>query len=133
MNRRLLAAITIGVGLAGPAAASVLPIAGAYGNAAGCAFFLKGEKGAGIELLTGESFASPAGGCDFVNSVSVADKEFVAEATCDGIGKIHEGLDRVTVRDDGTGLFVMIEKAEVAGPLLPCPGAAEALSPGVRI
>ena len=131
---RLVAFGFLAIGLAGPAAASVLPIAGAYGNEAGCAFFLHGETGAGMALLTGESFASPAGGCDLVSFVSAANGEFVAEAACDGIGRIHEGLDRVTVRDGGdAGFFVMIEKAEVAGPLLPCPGAAEALSPGVRI
>jgi hypothetical protein len=112
----------------------VLPIAGAYGNETGCTFFLRGEAGAGMALVTGDTLTSPAGACDFVKFVSARDGEFVAEAACDGVGKIHEGLDRVTVRDGGDeGWFVMIENAEVAGPLSPCPGAAEALSPGVRI
>jgi len=124
----------VAIGISGPALANVLPIAGAYGNAAGCAFFLSGEAGAGMALVTGESLMSPAGGCDFVELVSATDEEFVAMAACDGIGKIHDGLDRVTVRDGGDdGFFVSIENAEVAGPLSPCPGAAEALSPGVRI
>jgi len=122
------------LGYTGPALASVLPIAGAYGNAAGCAFFLRGEAGTGMALVTGESLMSPAGGCDFVELVSATDGEFVAQAACDGIGEIHDGLDRVIVRDGGDdGFFVSIENAEVAGPLSPCPGAAEALSPGVRI
>jgi len=131
---RRVALTVIVVGLSGPALANVLPIAGAYGNAAGCAFFLKGETGTGMELVTGESLTSPAGGCDFVDFVSAEGGELVAQAACDGIGQIHAGLDRVTVRDGGeAGFFVMIENAEVAGPLSPCPGAAEALSPGVRI
>jgi len=131
--RRVVLAV-VAIGIAGPALANVLPIAGAYGNAAGCAFFLTGEAGTAMVLVTGESLMSPAARCDFVDFVSASDGEFVAQAACDGIGKTHDGLDRVTVRDGGDdGFFVSIENAEVAGPLSPCPGAAEALTPGVRI
>lgn len=131
---RRLAPALIAIGLAGPAMASVLPIAGAYGNDAGCAFFLRGEVGVEMALVTGDTLTSPAGACDFVNFVSAGDHEFVAEAVCTGIGEINPGLDHVTVRDEGkAGYYVMIEKAEVAGPLAPCPGAEELMSPGVRI
>lgn len=130
----ILAGVLLALAFAAPAAAAVLPIEGAYGNEAGCAFFLRGEVGPGIALVTGDTLASPAGACDFVNFVSATESEFVAEAVCTGIGQIHQGLDRVTVRDGGdAGWFAMIEKSEVAGPLAPCPGAVELMSPGVRV
>jgi len=124
------------VAFAGPAAAAVLPFQGAIGDEAGCRFFLTGEAEAGMTVFTADTLTSPAGSCDFVRALpsAVGDGVLLVEAACDGLGQIHEGLDEVMIELQGdAGWFVFIEGTEVAGSLASCPGAVEALSPGVRI
>jgi hypothetical protein len=118
---------------AGPAEAAVLPIGGAYGNEAGCRFYLLGEPDAEMIVLTGDTVSSFTAGCDFTSMISQVDDVFTIQAVCSGEGQNHPGMDQVIVtrRGDG-GFLVAIEGGAEWGPLLECPGVADLLSPGVR-
>ena len=118
--------------VAAPAIAAVLPIEGAFGNAAGCAFYMTGKAEADMVVLTGDTVSSRDAGCDFVSLDASGAGAFTVGAVCSG--DTHPGLDQVLVSDRGTdGFFVSINEAVEWGPLRPCPGVEDLLSPGVRI
>lgn len=124
--RTLLAALAL-VASAGAASAAVLPLQGAFGNAAGCAFFMSGVAGEDMLLLTPDSFASAGVTCDFEWLLSSNDVVFTIGGVCTG------GIDQLSVVPQADGAYaVTVGDLPPLGPLAPCPGSSEILSPGVR-
>jgi hypothetical protein len=119
------------LGFASPALAGVVPIAGVFGNEAGCAFYMTGKASADMVVLTPDTVSSGTGGCDFISLTATESSGFSVGAVCSGDG--HEGIDAVSIADRGeAGFFVSVNGEAEWGPLTACPGV-EDLSPGVRI
>jgi hypothetical protein len=119
--RRLLTLALIAV--ATPALAqSVLPIDGIFGNATGCTYFATGQvTGDDLLLLTPDTFASVAIGCDFVALTETTGQSFIVAAICSSDDAALEAIDEVIVSDRGRdGYFVRLAGMEEWGPLLPC-------------
>ena len=97
-------------------AAGIFPLEGAFGNAAGCRLYATGIQSPGYMLLTGDTFSSPAVGCDFESLVSSDKAVFIARATCSpGGGQTVQVIDHGT---DGYGLIV--GGGPEVGPLAAC-------------
>ena len=102
---------------ASPAAAGVLPLEGAYGNDAGCNFYLYGEKPTGdYLLLTGDTLSSPHLACDFGSLVTSADGHATVDAVCSPGGKAS-----IDIEDKGAAGFAISAAGMTLGPALPCP------------
>jgi hypothetical protein len=85
VRRRGIAAVVI-VALASPVLAEgVLPIGGAFGNEAGCAFYMSGDRSLpDLAVITPYTFAAEGGGCHFEELVVDSDDRFELEASCSG-------------------------------------------------
>lgn len=116
-------AIMFGLAFAGPTVASVLPIIGVYGNAAGCAVYATGnvEGDAGV-YLTPDSFSSYGSGCDFEKLVSSVNGTVTLSGVCSAEGEPGATKDTVAVTGNGVdGYFVTLEGLDPIGPLTLCP------------
>lgn len=117
----------MGWGITAPAlAASSIPLDWAFGNPAGCRFYLTGlADTAQMIVLTGDTFTAFRTGCDFGELVSDADGVFTVEAVCSSLGKPIPGEEIVVVRSaDGT-YDVTIENFGHWGGLSRCPDVAD--------
>jgi hypothetical protein len=106
----------------------VLPIAGAFGNASGCAFFMTGKVlGEDLQLLTPDNFSAAAATCHFEELIAEASDYYVLAATCNGAASASQ----VTVHGEAAaGYFVALgETLPESGPLIACPGAEEVFRP----
>ena len=123
--------------LAGPALAeAVLPIGGAFGNEAGCGFFMTGEMDDdGLAVITPDTFTSFATGCVFETIVSNSKGAFELDAACQSEGEQDGFTDRLSVVDRGRdGVFVALETVGDWGPLFRCPGTEGLFeAPGVAV
>jgi hypothetical protein len=123
-----LAAIIILAAASPVMADGVLPIAGAFGNASGCAFFMTGTVlDEDLQLLTPDNFSAAATTCHFEQLIAEATDYYVVAATCSGAA----GASQVTVQGEAvTGYFVAIGEALAEwGPLIACPGAGDVFQP----
>jgi hypothetical protein len=104
----------------------VLPIAGAFGNASGCAFFMTGQVlGEDLLLLTPDNFSAATTTCHFESLMAEVSDYYVVAATCNGAR-----ASQVTVHGEAAGYFVALgETLAEWGPLIACPGAEEVFKP----
>jgi hypothetical protein len=115
--------------LSGPAVAdALLPIGGAFGDEAGCEFFMTGEAGSGsFAVVTPDTFTTESIACYFESLISEEGEDIVLEASC---GKAK---NRITVSGSpAEGYFVFVPHADVAigwGRLSRCPGTEELFKP----
>lgn len=134
--RKGAAALAISM-LAGPALAeAVLPIGGAFGNAAGCDFFMTGEmEDDGLAVITPDTFTTFASGCVFEMLVSSNNNAFKLDAACHSGGEQQGVTDRLSVVDRGRdGVFVALETVGDWGPLFRCPGTENLFdAPGTQV
>jgi hypothetical protein len=107
-------------------AAGSIPLDWAFGNAAGCNFFLNGQADiAEMVVLTGDTFTAFRTGCDFGELVAEAGETFTIAAVCSSLGKPIPGEEVVVVRGaDGT-YEVTIENFGHWSGLTRCPGREE--------
>ena len=106
----------ISLALATPVAAGVLPFDGAYGNDAGCDFYLYGQAPSrDYLLLTADTLASPKLACDFETLVTSADGHSSVEAVCSPGGRM-----RLQITEAAAG-FSIAAPDLVLGPMPPCP------------
>lgn len=135
--RKGAAAVAISI-LAGPALAeAVLPIHGAFGNEAGCTFFMTGDMtDDSLAVITPDTFTSFATGCYFETLVSrEAGEVFELNAACHSEGEDGSFAERLRVVDRGRdGVFVALGKLGDWGPLFRCPGTEGLFeTPGVPV
>ena len=113
----------VALGGIGPASAAVLPIIGAYGNAAGCQAYYTGTiEGDDYLLLTADTFSSYGSGCDFAELMSSAEETLVVSGICFDEGEEGSRIDSVIITGtaDG-GIYVELEGLEPLGPIHLCP------------
>ncbi|MEO8685665.1 MAG: hypothetical protein ABI414_12590 [Devosia sp.] len=106
----------------------ILPIADAFGNASGCAFFMTGKVlDEDLQLLTPDNFSAAAATCHFEQVIAEATDYYVVAASCNGA----VGASQVTVHGEAaTGYFVALgETLPEWGPLIACPGAGDVFKP----
>jgi len=108
--------LLLSLATATPVAAGVLPLDGAYGNDAGCAFYIYGQAPSGDYLLvTPDTLASPKLSCDFGSLLTSSGGHFTLDAVCSPGGKI-----RIDVEDRGTGGVAVTGDGAVLGPAPRC-------------
>jgi hypothetical protein len=122
MGVRLGAALSILLFASPAIAAGTLPFEGAFGNDAGCLLYNTGRTSPDYQLLTPDTYASPAIGCDFNALVSSDGVVFVVDAVCSPGGKSTVrvsdlGKDGYAVSvDDKDGLVRELKACPPAGP-----------------
>lgn len=108
--------VVLSLAMATPVAAGVLPLDGAYGNDAGCAFYTYGQTPSGdYLLLTPDTLASPQLSCDFGSLVTSADGHFTIDAVCSPGGKL-----KITVDDKGEAGMAVASGTIRLGPAPRC-------------
>lgn len=121
--------------MTGPAAAAVVPIIGAYGDEAGCDFYMSGmNPSESMLLLTPDSFHAPGTRCDFLKLAAGGSGRYAVDAVCDGGDAERPGVETLAVTPKaGDGLFVEVMGHAPWGPLALCPGSADPYATGVNI
>lgn len=117
--------------LASPALADgVLPIAGAFGNGAGCTLFMTGQRlDSDTVVLTPDNFVADSENCHFLELSNGTETSFTVRASCG-----TPDPTTVSVRQADEEFYVAIGTAKEWGPLAPCPGAERAFaSLGTRV
>ena len=115
--------------LSGPAVAeALLPIGGAFGDEAGCEFFMTGQAESGaFAVLTPDTFTTDSIACYFESLVSEEGDDIVLEAAC------GQEKNRITVSGSAAeGYAVFVLHADVATGwerLRRCPGTEELFEP----
>ena len=101
----------------------VLPLARAFGNAAGCAFYNTGAPPVGDDylLLTPDSFASHDIACDFAALASSGGGAFTIKALCQAAGQGTTAPDHLQVVDHAAdGYGIKFDGIDEIGPLKAC-------------
>lgn len=130
MDLRKGGAFLVIASLASPVLAdAVLPIGGAFGNEAGCAFFMTGAAvGNDPVVITPDTLTMGTSSCYFEALVSRDGPSYVVEASCR-----HDGAEsrkeRVVVTDRRDAVFVRLESIGEFGPFYTCPGTEDLFAP----
>jgi hypothetical protein len=135
---RGIAALVVAL-IASPVLADVvLPIGGAFGNEAGCAFFMTGAYGTDDDMIvvTPDTLTSYLTGCYFESMIGLReDGAYDVAAACHAEGEDGTFDDVVTVTNrGGDGLFVALQSGAEWGPLFKCEGTESLFKPpGTRV
>ena len=99
-----------------PALAEVIPLGAAFGNDAGCRFFLNGVADIDAVLLTPDTFMGSGIACDFTELAGVS----AVAAICSGDER--EGIVELGI-DASEGAFTVVLGEATWGPLPRCAGS----------
>jgi hypothetical protein len=117
--------------LSSPALAdALLPIGGAYGDEAGCEFFMTGQAERGsFAVVTPDTFTTETLACYFETLVAKRQADFELEASCRLASE--STTESITVNaPQSNGVFVALGSVATAwGPLSRCPGTEELFEP----
>ena len=121
--------------LAGPALAdTVLPIGAAFGNEAGCAMYMSGDRSPpDLAVLTPHTFTTHNIGCYFETLISNRDGKLEVAALC---ATPEDRREKATVVVEGnrSAGYTVTKGADSWGPLTLCPGMEELFTlPGVQV
>jgi hypothetical protein len=133
LRRRGIAAV-LTISLVGPVLAEgALPIAGAFGNEAGCAFYMSGDRSPpDLAVITPYTFTAHDSGCQFETLISEGDGRFEIQSSCSGGALAGDRLVTVT-GNHIEGYAVAIEDKSWDGLSL-CPGTEVLFGPrGIQI
>jgi hypothetical protein len=110
---------------------AVLPIGGAFGNEAGCAFYATGNFGDDeMIVVTPYTLTSYATACYFESLVARrVDGRFEIAASCSAEGEDESFDGLVTVQRRPEGVFAAIANVGEWGPLFLCPGTEALFKP----
>lgn len=115
--------------LATPALAdAILPIGGAFGNEAGCDYFMTGSVVGAPLILTPDTFTTAAGGCHFEALTARSAGGFELAASCQTRGS-PAARRTVAVSGDRTRGYIVALDGAAYGPLSRCPDADGAFRP----
>lgn len=137
MALRLTAALALALGTAPALASGVVPLAGVFGDEAGCRLYLSGifEPDDGLAVITPFTFTADAARCHFETVVSQpAIGVYNVSASCAYDDASGTAATVSVVDRGGAGIFVAVSGSSEWGPLFRCPGT-EALfePPGTQV
>lgn len=117
--------------LASPALGdAVLPIGGAFGNEAGCDYFMTGARaGDNLVILTPDTFTTAAAGCYFETLVSPVPGAYEVSASCHEEGESETVKSQLKVRGTASEGFTVALADSEWGPLQRCPGTEDLFAP----